>query len=281
MAIPAVIFAIGLLLLVLPVRRSPAPQAPPAPPVPEVPLAIDPADWEATCNETPDHSLVFLLRHRVDNPGAILAFSVFRCIVTDSGGVTTTATGTQLFYQYHPAFFPGRPPVRSGLYRFAWEGLDDKGAWRRITEGEYEVKLPNLIVTIMEDSKFENWKRIVLIAALHVQVENTTDTDILVAGYSFTYDNEGRPLWYEQASADDNRSVEQEFQRRKERQEPGQPLPNYMRIPAHARVSGWLVTGVTLRPKGGTPECTVIVRDDTGNTYQATLPRREPQTYGS
>jgi hypothetical protein len=248
---------------------------------PASPPLIDPALWKTRVDESGDHkSMGFQLEHRFSERLTVTTFTRLRVTVTDPGNITTSADGPGRVYQY-PAGFPDAPPVRSGTYRFKWEGRDDKGAWHEIIRGTHEVKLPNLIVTIMEDSRFEDWQYIALIAALHVQVENTTDTDILVKGYGFTYDNEGRPLWDHQASDDDRRSVEGEIHRRLERQEYGQPLINYMRIPARTRISGWYVTDVTRNPSGGTPECTVIVRDDTGNQYRAVLPKREPRIYGS
>jgi hypothetical protein len=56
--------------------------------------------------------------------------------------------------------------VRSGVYRFVWEGQDAKGVWHKITEVRYEVTRPKLVVTIMEDSRFENWKYVALIRQL-------------------------------------------------------------------------------------------------------------------
>lgn len=240
----------------------------------------DPADWVVSCDESPDHTtLVFNLRHRFDNPGAIHTFSEFKCGVTDPNGVHTESVGHSLFRQYHPAFFPAAPPIRNGKYRFIWAGRDAKGAWQQLAEGAYEViGLPPLIVTIL-DSRFETWRWIAQIAALHVQVENTTDKPILVATYGFGCNNEGRPLWQEQASHDEQLSVDREIHRRQERQEYGQPLRNYARIQPHQRISGWLVTCVSRNPAGGTPQCTVTVKDDIGNQYTTVLPKQGPQAY--
>ena len=52
------------------------------------------------------------------------------------------------------------------------------------------VRRPALAVKIMKDSTFENWKHIALIAALHVQVKNTTDKAILVSGHAYASDSE-------------------------------------------------------------------------------------------
>jgi hypothetical protein len=250
--------------------------------VPSGVATVDPADWIATYDETEDHrNLLFMLRHRFDNLGAIRAFSESRCTVTDPGGVTTTATGTQLIYQYIPYYFPGAPPVRSGTYRFAWEGRDAKGPWREITQGSHQIQVPAFIVKIMDDSQFENWQYIAMIAALHVQVENTTDTDIPVAGYAYTCDTGGQPPWDHQASAEERMSITREIARRQDRQEHGQPNRNYARIPGRTRIDAWLLVPMTRNPAGGTLPCTITVMDDIGNRYQATLPGHEPQTYGS
>jgi hypothetical protein len=155
----------------------------------------DPADWIAGCDETEDHLLLFTLRHRFENPGAIMALGEKRCTVTDPAGVTTAATGTQLFYQYVPHFFPGAPHVRSGVYRFTWEGRDAKGAWHEITRGSYEVQLPSLMVRLKEPPQWENWKCVAMIAAFHVQITNMTDRAILIAFFGFTTDNRGLQPW--------------------------------------------------------------------------------------
>ncbi len=139
---------------------------------------------------------------------------------------------------------------------------------------------PPLVVTILEDSKFSNWRHMAMIAALHVEVENTTDAPIDVQGYGYTFDTEGASLWSHEASSEDRLAIEREMHRRDQAQEYGQPLRIYGRIPARSRVSGWVLLAVNRKPQGGTPECTVIVTDDVGNEYRAKLPKREPQIYG-
>ena len=54
--------------------------------------------------------------------------------------------------------------------------------------------LPPLVVTVMADSRFVGWRHTAMIAALHVEIENSTDKDIVIDGYEFTCDNEGQPL---------------------------------------------------------------------------------------
>lgn len=101
-------------------------------------------DWIAKCSDDGDHrhhQLTFMLMHRF-TPAAVVAFLKFRCTVTDPAGVTSTAVGTYLFYDYEPAYFPGAPSVRSGIYRFTWEGMDQKAVWREIAHSTYEVDLP-------------------------------------------------------------------------------------------------------------------------------------------
>lgn len=244
------------------------------------PATVDPADWIAACDEPGDH-LVFVLRHRLDNPGDIRAFGAFRCTVIDPGGVTTTATGRALFCQY-PRAFPDAPSMRSGTYQFVWEGQDAKGAWREITRGTHEIKLPSLIVTIVED-QFENWKYIALIAALRVRITNTTGAMIRIRAIGFIRDirdAEGNPAWDTTVGSDERLELERELHARRERQHYGIPLRNYATVPAHESISGWVVEEVTRNPAGGSPRCTVVIEDELRDKYQATLDKREPRTYG-
>jgi hypothetical protein len=139
--------------------------------------------------------------------------------------------------------------------------------------------LPPLVVKILADSRFESWRNSAMIAALHVEIENTTDKDILIDGYEFTCDNEGQPLWDHGASHDERISVLQEIKRRDKSQEHGQPLQNFSRIASRNRISGWLLMPVSRNPGGGAPGCTIAVRDVLGNRYLAKLPRQEPRTY--
>ena len=56
-----------------------------------------------------------------------------------------------------------------------------------------------------------------------------------------------------------------------------------MRRSPHVNPSGLglAVEAVTRDPAGGTPRCTVVIKDELGDEYRATLPKREPQVYGS
>lgn len=139
--------------------------------------------------------------------------------------------------------------------------------------------LPPLEVKILPDSGFERWGQSVRIAALHVEVKNTTGKDILVNDYEFSYDTQGRPTWEQQATNDEQLAVRQEIKRRDECQEHGQPLGNFTRINANGQVYGWLLAPISRNPAGGTPECTVTVVDDDGDRYPAKLPGREARTW--
>ena len=248
------------------------------------PAAINQTEWIATCDDSgefPNEAMIFNLRHRFQNMGARQAFGLFRCMVTDPDGIAVEATGTRSYYQYVDPIFPGARPVRPGLYRFGWQGQKSNGEWVNITSGEHEVKGPKLIITILDDSQFENWQYVALIAALHVQVENTTDTSIRVGGYAHTSDpKEGLP-WDINATVEEIMSVRREITRRDETQHYGQPLRNFARIPAHETISGWFLVAVNRPPAGGTPTITVIVKDDLANEYRVTLPARERQVHGS
>lgn len=134
---------------------------------------------------------------------------------------------------------------------------------------------------ILDDTEFENWKYIALIAALHVQVKNTTDKPIRVSGYAFTSDSGGDAPWESQVTGDEAMSVTREISRREQTQQHGLPLRNFARIAAGQTISGWFLTAVNRLSAGGTPPCSVIVRDHVGNQYRATYPAREPKVYGS
>jgi hypothetical protein len=140
------------------------------------------------------------------------------------------------------------------------------------------ARVPPIEVEFFERARFEDWYRIALIAALPVLVRNTTDSDILVQGYAITVDNEGRLPWEHQVSAQDRDSVEREIHRRIERQEPGIAVWNFTRIPANGTVSGWLTSAVTRIPTGGSPACTIVVRDQMNNTYRKTYQKEESRT---
>jgi hypothetical protein len=145
----------------------------------------------------------------------------------------------------------------------------------------FRHKGPALVVKILDDTEFENWRRIALIAALHVQVENTTDKPILVSGYAYTCDSGGVAPWDSEVTADEAISVRREISRREEAQQYGLPLRSFKRIIAGQTISGWLLTPMNRPPAGGTPACTIIVRDDVGNQYRAALPARTPKVYDS
>ena len=262
------VLAIGLFLHFRP--STPAAGLPPA-------SEPDPADWIAGWDETEDHNLVFTLRHRFDNLAAIMAFGAYRCTVTDPGGVTTTASGAGRIYQYHPYSFPGAPPVRSGTYRFVWEGQDGKGVWYEIVRGTHDVNMPPLLVRLKEPPQWENWKYVAMIAAFHVEIRNTTDRPIMVGSYAFTTDNRGLPDWESTAIGEEHIGVHREIHARHENHHYGPQLRLHSEVPAHESVSGWFVTAVTRDPAGGTPECSIIVKDDIGNEYQLTVGRQDPQ----
>jgi hypothetical protein len=247
-----------------------------------VPSAIvNRAEWEALCDPAGPHRLVFRLHRRFGDQHAFRDFNAFRCIVTDPHEITTESDGTGIIRQYPPEFTDARP-VRPGRYRSEWKGRASDGRWVDITSGEREVEAaPPLIVKILDDSQFENWKYIALIAALHIQVENTTDAPILIGGYAWTSPCDGEPQWDDHATGDEILSIKREIARRDETQQHGQPLRHYARIGPHQSISGWFLVPVTRKPRGGTPACTIIVSDSVGNEYRATLPARSPQVYDS
>jgi hypothetical protein len=143
------------------------------------------------------------------------------------------------------------------------------------------VRRPALAVRILKDSTFENWKHIALIAALHVQVVNKTDKPTLVAGYAYTNGTDQGQPWDGQATREEIMSITREINRREETQQYGQPLRNFARIAPGETIAGWFLVAVNRPPGGGTPACIVVVKDDVGNQYRASIPASKPQVHGS
>jgi hypothetical protein len=116
----------------------------------DAPVQAEESEWVAYC-DPPGDALVFVLRHAHDNAGAVLAFGDFECTVNEpSGGPPLFATGHSIWHpraswctaQYDPAYFEGAPPLASGMYKYRWRGMDDKGRWQLLASGECVVSLP-------------------------------------------------------------------------------------------------------------------------------------------
>ncbi len=82
-------------------------------------------------------------------------------------------------------------------------------------------------------------------------------------------------------TGDQAMSVRREIHRREETQQYGQPLRNFARIAPGETISGWFLVAVNRPPGGGTLACTVVVKDDVGNQYRASIPARKPQVHGA
>ena len=278
------LIALGILLGVAVVRgwwlpggfRQVEPPVLPSALEPRAALAVNSAEWEALCYPGSE-VLIFELKHRFESLGAYQSFNERRCIVTDPDQITTEATGTPRIHQY-PEDFPNARPVRPGCYRSEWQGRLSNGKWVDITSGEHQIQGPNLLVTILEDSQFVNFRRLALIAALHVQVENTTGMSMDAIGYADQVN--GDAPWATGLTDEEKTSVKREISRLDETQQYGLNVRYFRRIAPHKTVSGWLLIPVKLPAAGGSPAITVIVRDAAGDQYQVTLPEREPQTYG-
>jgi hypothetical protein len=149
--------------------------------------------------------------------------------------------------------------------------------WRHRRSGEQKANLAPLVVRLKEPPLWENYKYIALIGAFHVEITNTTDRPIRIASYAFTSDNRGLRSWEFDATGEEHLAVRRETWARQEDHRYGPALRIHGEVPAHQSVSGWFVTAVTRDPMGGTPACTIIVKDDLGNECQVTVERQEPQ----
>jgi hypothetical protein len=149
------------------------------------------------------------------------------------------------------------------------------------TDGAAPQPPLSALVVKIKDDRWENWNYVALIVGLKVEITNTTDRAILIAAYAFTYDSCGNPPWDFQASGEESVALRREVYARQTGRRYGPSLLIHSEVPPHESVSGWFVQAVTRRPMGGTPRCTVIVKDDIGNQYRATIPQQDPQIHGS
>ena len=167
----------------------------------------------------------------------------------------------------------GHTPLR--LMRFLEDAyarnvLRTVGPVYQFRHANLQDRLAGPLVVKIRDVQRENWRNIALIAALHVEITNTTGRAIRLGSFTFTTDNRGKPPWEHQASADERIAVEREIHARQVCFHYGPSLCNYDEVPAHDSVSGWLVKAATADQRGGIPPYTVIVRDQIGKQYTAT-----------
>ena len=172
----------------------------------------------------------------------------------------------------------GHTPLR--LMRFLEDAyarnvLRSVGPVYQFRHASLQDRLAGPLVVKIRDVQWENWRNIALIAALHVEITNTTDRPIRLSSFTFTTDNRGKPPWEHQASADERIAVEREIHARQVGFRYGLSLRNHDEVPAHDSVSGWLVKAATHDQRGGIPPCTVIVRDQIGKQYTATKSGRK------
>lgn len=228
-----------------------------------VPAAVNPAEWETTCDEAGDFpdskALVFALKHRFGHQGARLAFGDLRCTVTDPDGITTSAMGTAIFYQYTEYHFKGARPVRPGLYRFRWEGQKSNGDWVAITSGEYEVQPPPKagLEVVIEDEKQTPFPGAATVLEIEFRVTNHDPVPHLLRRSMRGLNRNSFP------SPDDPDLVaarREEHAIRERRRRNGDELPP--RIQPGETVRGVYVTTFPWDPTGTFPDYTLIIKDE-------------------
>jgi hypothetical protein len=109
-----------------------------------------------------------------------------------------------------------------------------------------------------------------------VKVINTTASRIRIGSVAFTVDG---VAWNSQTSREEISAAEREAEQRIEGHRYGPPLLIHSEVPARSSVSGWYATAVARDPRGGAPECKLIVKDGIGNSYEALIRAQEPKTY--
>ena len=198
--------------------------------------------------------------------GLSAAWGVIAALATAAAfAIWTAAASPGSHFSISPTYICGVAAPGALYMMFAsLYGIWPTGSLARLHQQKLPQSMPAksttavspLIVNILEDSQFENWRYIALIAALHVQIENTTENPIPVASYGFMCSPAAQPPWDHHATGNELMSVHREISRRDSTQQHGQPLRHYARIPAHAQVEGWPLVPVTRQPAGGTPACT-------------------------
>jgi hypothetical protein len=152
------------------------------------------------------------------------------------------------------------------------------GWWRkRATPSRATAQPPALVVEII-DSRFEGWRYLCLIAAIRVKITNTTRHPIALSGYALIHDPGEPEYQLHNLPMDEQRQIRREVWARQEDQRYGIPLRNFSMVPTGESITGWIVEAVA-RGRGGTPLCTIIVKDSLLNEYRAVLPAHQRQVH--
>ena len=138
----------------------------------------------------------------------------------------------------------GHTPLR--LMRFLEDAyarnvLRTVGPVYQFRHASLQDRLAGPLVVKIRDVQWENWRNIALIAALHVEITNTTDRSIRLGSFTFTTGNPGKPPWEDQVSADERIAVEREIHARQVGFRYGLSLRNHDEYPRTIPCqNGWL-----------------------------------------
>ena len=102
----------------------------------------------------------------------------------------------------------------------------------------------------------------------HLGQDDPDTIGVLDPGLSFTL------------SGDERLELDRELYRRHERQQYGIPLRNHATVPAGESVTGWAVEAVARKAAGGTPSCTVVIRDELGKSTRLRYPSQSDRPTG-
>lgn len=141
-----------------------------------------------------------------------------------------------------------------------------------------ESPVPPLLVTIAE-SHFEPWVRAAYIAALRVEITNTTGRPIRLGRREYLIQHGFIGLLQAEVTEAEKESLAREVAARQRSPHYAPELSTLRVVAAGESTSGWLVLAVRRGPRGGTPRCTVTVKDNIGNRYPTVIERREPEVY--
>jgi hypothetical protein len=141
-----------------------------------------------------------------------------------------------------------------------------------------------LSVRVIQDKreKWEKWEKpvkrrdAVYIAALEVELSNTTDSPVRIAAVDLKSDSgAGSPEDLSLLTTEMRGALDSEADLRRDRYAP--QLASQRSVPPHGSVTGWVCTALTRLPSGGTPRLELSVREAVGTVYLTVIPPTDRQ----
>lgn len=128
--------------------------------------------------------------------------------------------------------------------------------------------------------EWDTWRTVAYIAAVELEVANTTDGRIRIASVGVGSDWDGQPPVDLPSLSAERDGLDAELAAlRRHRYVP--ELRSHQYVPPKGSVTGWIVTTMARPPLGGTPRLTVSVREAVGHQHLMIVPRTDPKVHSS